>query len=139
VPAECLFDVAEPPDAFDCPVEKARQLLRKTLPDDVWSRFQASDVLELNGRRGTYLIIAHSLTKIYHPITGQCTGYACLQLSTSAPDYDRMLVEYLLLKNDEDEYWRTANIFSPASDITVFFLIFFDLWLAVYLLQLLLQ
>ena len=137
--AECLIEVAAPLEDFDCPAEKARQLLRKALPDDVWSRFVASDVLEFNGQRGTYLIIAHSLTKIYHPVSGRCTGYACLQLSSSAPDYDRMLVEYLLLKNSEDEYWNTANIFGPASDITILFLIFFDLWLAVYVVQLLLK
>ena len=34
--AECLFDVTGVPDTSDCPAEKARQLLRKALPDDVW-------------------------------------------------------------------------------------------------------
>ena len=123
----------------DSPAEKARQLLRRALPERLRSRFEASDVIEFTGQRGTYLILAHSQTKIYNSITGQCVAYACLQLTTAAPDYDRMLAEYLLIKNDEERYWETANIFGPASDIAVFFLAVFDIWLFACVLRLLLQ
>lgn len=139
MPAQCLGGIPATFDDFDCPGEKARQLLKKALPDDVWSRFATTDVIEYTGCRGTYLILAHAQTKIYHPANGSCIAYACLQLTTSAPEYDRMLVEYLLLKNDENKYWQTANIFGPASDITVFFMIVLDSWLLAHIVQLCLQ
>ena len=127
--AECLIDPSYSLDEDDCPSEKARQLLQRVLPDDAWSQFASNDAIEFTGKRGTYLILAHAQTKIYHPVTGSCLGYGCLQLSIPTPDGDRMLAEYLLLKNDEDRYWQTANIFGPASSIAVFFFAFLDLWL----------
>ena len=35
---------------------------------------------------------------------------ACLQLTIPAPSCDRMIAEYLMLRNDEALYWRKANI-----------------------------
>lgn len=118
----------------ECAGEKARQLMYTALPDDIWLGFTANDAIEFTGRRGTYLILPHSQTKIYAAGTGHCVAYACLQLSIAAPDYDRMLAEYLILKNDEDYYWKTANLFGPASDVVVFLLATIDVCWFLYLL-----
>ena len=64
-------------------------------------------------------------------------AYACLQLSIPAPTYDRMVAEYLLIRNAEDIYWKTANIFSRSGNefgIATLFLIAFDIALFVNLL-----
>lgn len=122
--------------AGDSPSEKALELLRIALPPATWSAFIKTGVIEFTGRRGTYLISYNAQTKIYDIRARHCRAYACLQLSTSAPDYDRMLAEYLVLKNDEDRYWRTANIFGPASDVAVFFFTIVDLRLLVDLFHL---
>lgn len=67
-------------------------------------------------------------------------AYACLQLSVTAPSYDRVVAEYLLLKNAEDAYWKTANVFSRQQSIGLpeVFLIAFDVALFVnFLLEIL--
>ena len=61
-------------------------------------------------------------------------AYACMQLSIPAPTYDRMAAEYLLLRNAEETYWQTANIFTRVNDdwnLTSMLLIAFDLALFV--------
>jgi hypothetical protein len=126
------------PDPYDA-AEKALQLLRRALPDETWFEFISTGTIQFSGNRATYLISSHSQTKIFAPATRRCVAYACLQLSTAAPDYDRILAEYLLLKNDEDRYWRTANMFGPASDIAVLFLAVFNLCLLSYLLLILVK
>ena len=115
--------------------DKARQLLQAALPDEMWSAFVVDDVIEVTGQRGIYLILPHSRTKIYDFRSAQCVAYACIELSVIAPDYDRMLAEYLLLKNDEDQYWNTANIFAPASDVVTVLLALLEICWLLYLLQ----
>lgn len=62
------------------------------------------------GQRGRYTISPYCQTLI-EDRHGKCIAYACLQLSIPAPTYDRMVAEYLLIKNDENLYWKTANVF----------------------------
>ncbi len=38
-----------------------------------------------------------------------CESAECLQLSVPAPPHDRVIAEYMLIRNDEDLYWRTAH------------------------------
>jgi hypothetical protein len=95
----------------ESPNERARHVLRAVLPDATWSAFEEKGFITFKGNRGEYMISPHSTTEIREPGTGRYVGQACLQLSTPAPVYDRMITEYLLLKNAEDFYWQTANIF----------------------------
>jgi hypothetical protein len=133
-----LISSPPPSDGYEYVSEKARQLLQTVLPKELWFGLKANDVLQFTGRRGTYLILPNSQTKIYDA-DGYCVAYACLQLSIAAPDYDRMLAEYLLLKNDENCYWQTANIFAPASDVVVLLLSALDFCLFTYFLMILRQ
>jgi hypothetical protein len=108
-------------------------MLLAVLPEALWPGLVEKGVIQITGKRGMYTISRHSQTEIREVSTGKCVGHACLQLSLPAPDYDRMLVEYLLLKNDEDFYWKTANIIG-CSDVAVLFVAFFDLLLILHLL-----
>ena len=128
-----------PPDEYGCASNKALQLLRMALPDALWSELVKSGIIQFTGQRANYLISCHSRTKVYDRTTGQCLAYSCVQLSIEAPDYDRMLAEYLMLKNDEDCYWQKANIFRPASDVALLFVGALDVCLLAYVVRSLLM
>lgn len=120
--------------------DKALDLLRSALPGDLWSKLEKRGVISVTGKRGVYIISPMSQTEIRDVSTGRLIAHACLQLSVPAPRYDRVLTEYLLIKNDEEFYWNTANIFSQnGSDIAVLLLAFLDFALFVNLLLELLQ
>jgi hypothetical protein len=124
-------------DDYERAKDKARQLLRSILPDRSWAELEDKGVIQIEGRRGNYVISPYSQTEIRDIASGRCVAYACLQLSIPAPTYDRMVAEYLLIRNAEDVYWKTANIFSRNGNefgIATLFLIAFDVALFVNLL-----
>jgi hypothetical protein len=117
-------------DDYERAKDKARQLLRHILPEHCWSEMEEKGVIQYPGKKGTYVISPYSQTEIRDPNSGRCIAYACLQLSIPAPTYDRMVAEYLLIKNAEDVYWKTANIFSRSGNefgIATLFLIAFNI------------
>ena len=123
-------------DDYEHAKNKARQLLRNIVPESSWAEFEDKGVLEYHGRRGHYLISPYSQTEIRDRTSGRCVAYACLQLSIPAPTYDRMVAEYLLIRNAEDQYWKTANIFSRTGNefgVATLFLLAFDIALLVNL------
>ena len=95
----------------ESPNERARHVARAVLPEATWTTFTEQGFITFRGKRGEYIISPHSQTEIREPHTGRHVDQACLQLSIPAPACDRMITEYLLLKNAEDFYWQTANIF----------------------------
>jgi len=124
-------------DDYERAKDKARQLLHSVLPESQWGELQDKGVFQLVGKRGNYVISPYSQTEIRDSSSGRCVAYACLQLSIPAPTYDRMVAEYLLIRNAEDVYWKTANIFSRSGNefgIATLFLIAFDIALFVNLL-----
>jgi hypothetical protein len=91
------------------PEVKARQLLCDVLPKRALQEFLEKDYFHVEGKVGVYRISRDSQTEIYR--NGRLAASGCLQLTVFAPTYDRMLAEYLVLKNDERLYWTKANIF----------------------------
>jgi hypothetical protein len=145
--AACLVQnglLSEPLDPFSDPtqqkvaVDKARQLLRSILPENTWTELEEKGFIQFAGKRGTYLISPYTQTEIRETASGRCVAYACLQLSIPAPTYDRMIAEYLLIRNAENVYWKTANIFCPRGNEFGFaaslFFIVFDIALFVHIL-----
>jgi len=125
------------PTQHEVAKDKARELLRTILPENTWTELEEKGVIQFAGKRGTYVICPYSQTEIRDAASGRCVGYACLQLSIPAPTYDRMIAEYLLIRNAEDAYWKTANIFCPRGNkfgIATFFLIAFDIALFLHIL-----
>jgi hypothetical protein len=88
--------------------------LRRILPETQWEQFSDTGTIEIPGSRGTYRISSRDLTRLLDPETRRQRASACLQLSVPAPVHDRIIAEYMLIRNDEDLYWRTANIFPAA-------------------------
>src|SRR5438477_598825 len=106
------------------------------LSETSWNELEERGTIQYTGKRGTYVISPYSQTEIRDSSSGRCVAYACLQLSIPAPTYDRMVAEYLLIRNAEDVYWKTVNIFSRSGNefgIATLFLIAFDIALFVNL------
>lgn len=106
-------------DDYEQAKEKARQLLKSILPEKSWREFEKSGILRIHGERGTYGISAGGQTEIKDLHSGRLIAYACLQLTIPAPTCDRVVAEYLLIKNAEDVYWTKANIFWRCPDDVV--------------------
>jgi hypothetical protein len=122
-------------DDYDQAKEKARRLLRQVLPDERWEEFESCGTIHLKAKDWVY-VISNSPTEICHPITNKRVAISCLQLSIPAPVCDRMVAEYLLIRNAEDVYWKTANVFPIGFEFNIptLFLIAFDIALFVNLL-----
>jgi hypothetical protein len=102
------------------PEATAKSLLRRVLPETQWEQFNERETFEIAGSRGMYCISAHDLTRILDPQTRRTRARACLQLTVPGPVHDRIIAEYLVIRNDEDLYWRTANIFPADLDNGLF-------------------
>ena len=82
-------------NSTETPDGRARELLHSILSKQEWKQFSQTGVLEVIGSRGRYRIRPHQLTRIVDAKTGQPLASSCLQLSVSAPAYDRIIAEYL--------------------------------------------
>jgi hypothetical protein len=93
------------------PENTAKILLRRILPETQWEQFNETETVEIPGSRGIYRVSTRELTRVLDPQTRRPRASACLQLTVPAPVHDRVIAEYMLIQNDEDLYWRTANFF----------------------------
>ena len=98
-------------DLYESADNRAKELLCRVLHEGQWVRFIETGTLEVSGSRGTYRISPFQQTTVVDSETRRPIATACLQLSVPAPPHDRLIAEYMLIRNDEDLYWRTANIF----------------------------
>jgi hypothetical protein len=115
---------------------KARRLLCEILPEEARRQFLTTGFFHYEGNGLTYRISERASTEIYS--NGRPSASACLQLSIPAPGCDRMIAEYLILKNDEALYWKVANVFpleGEPVDSRLFLIAMFDLALLLNLLR----
>jgi hypothetical protein len=113
---------------------KAERLLCEILPTTAREQFLRYGFVECGGKRAVYRILKNSQTEIY--VKGSLYARACLQLTIPAPTCDRMIAEYLILRNDEPLYWSKANIEpvkSPSAYIPTILLLIFDIALLIRL------
>lgn len=89
---------------------KALDLLQSVVSEAEWEQWCNCDRIKLVSKNGwTYVFTEDARTWLKDP-DGR-TGHACIQLSEySAPQADRIVAEYLLIKNNELKYLATANI-----------------------------
>jgi hypothetical protein len=99
----------EEPTRGSSAAAKARRLLCEILPERPRKEFIETGAFHHEGNGVTYRISESGQTEIY--ANSRLSATACLQLSIPAPGCDRMLAEYLILKNDEAFYWKVANVF----------------------------
>lgn len=132
----CVYPENPTTNDYERAKAKARQLLKTVVTEKEWEELEEKNALTIVGKKGIYVILPYSITQIFDSNSKRCTAYACLQLTIPAPTFDRMVAEYLLIKNDEEKYWKTANIFSRNRnefEIATLFLIVFDVALFVNL------
>ena len=102
----------------DNPKIAAERLLRSVLPEDLCVSLSAIGECEVQGKKYRYKLFKNKKT---HCIQGDKIFSCCIELSDSeAPDTDRIVAEYLLIRNDEARYLSTANltqIVGPRPDV----------------------
>jgi hypothetical protein len=109
-------------DLYEAADTRARDLLCRVLPERQWVRFIETGILEVSGSPGIYRISPYGQTSVVDSQTRRPLACACLQLTVPAPVHDRIIAECMLIRNDENLYWRTANIFPMRMDERVFVL-----------------
>lgn len=93
--------------------ECARKLIQDVLQPAEYQQFCDKDYIEISGKAWLYRIRRGGQTQLRALTCGCLKATACLELSGIGHHYpveDRMVAEYLLLKNDEQHYLHTANI-----------------------------
>src|SRR3990167_229467 len=86
----------------------AETLLRSVLPEDLCISLSAINQCEVQGNKHRYRMFKNQKTWCFQ---GDKTFSCCIQPSLEGlPDTDRIIAEYLLLTNDEEEYLKTANL-----------------------------
>ena len=86
----------------------AEKLLRSVLPEDLCISLSAINQCEVQGNKHRYRMFKNQKTWCFQ---GDKTFSCCIQPSLEGlPDTDRIIAEYLLLTNDEEEYLKTANL-----------------------------
>lgn len=94
----------------------ADELVRKTVTDEEWESYQSKKRITVVGTTWRYQIQRHGQTAIYSLQCGCLKARACLQVGKTAleastfPAGDRVVTEYLLIRNDEERYLDTAII-----------------------------
>jgi len=91
----------------------ARELLRSILSDRQWNQFEQTGTLEIAAKGGIYRIRTTGPTQVLDSETRRLVTTTRLQLATPASARDRVIAEYLFIRNDENLYWQTATISGP--------------------------
>ena len=119
----------------------ARELLQSLVSEEQWNRFNQSGTLELEGKGGIYRLSTNGPTKVLDSATRRVVAATRLQPAGASSPRDRVIAEYLLIRNDENLYWQTATIESeqPPSHrhLTVLMAAFDTILLLILLAQLL--
>ncbi len=86
----------------------AEKLLRSILPEELCISLSAINECEVAGKKYRYKLFKNKKT---HCIQGDKVFSCCIELEdTTTPDTDRIVSEYLLIKSDEEQYLKTANL-----------------------------
>lgn len=96
-------------DSKPDPKVNAELLLSQVLPTDLYLQLCAHEYFDITVGERTYRLSKKKKTEITQK-NGQVDS-ACIHPSDqNCPTADRVVAEYLLLKNDEAEYLKTANL-----------------------------
>lgn len=97
---------------------RARETLYRVLGEEKFRSFMRNGFVSVRGKSGkTYQIFpGHGFTKVYQG--GQLVERLCVVLSGSFPPTDSLIMRFLLILNDENEFRQLANkhnVFTPAA------------------------
>jgi hypothetical protein len=100
--------------------ERALALLERVVAPEEFKSFNDNKYIELTGKKYRYRIKQAGQTALYNLKSGVVEQNACLQLTdNTAPTEDRVVMEYLMIKNKENKYLKTANLFPTGNGLSI--------------------
>jgi hypothetical protein len=115
----------------------ARELFQTILSEEQLNRFNKAGTVEIAAKGGIYRISTHGPTQVLDSETRRVVATMHFQPAATASVRDRVIAEYLLIRNDEDLYWQTATL-SPETSSSLrpllFLMAVFDAILLIVLL-----
>jgi len=94
----------------------AGELLRSIVSERQWIQFQQTGTVEIAAHAGIYRIHMAGPTHVLDSETRRPVTTTRWQPAVPGSARDRVIAEYLLIRDHEDRYWQTASICSPAID-----------------------
>lgn len=93
---------------------RARQTLRRVIGEDKFRDFIRKGFITVRGKSGkTYQIFpGHGITSVY--VGGKMLERLCVVLSGNFPPTDSLIMRYLLILNNEDQFRSLANVSGPS-------------------------
>ncbi len=98
---------------------RARATLRRVLGDDQFRRFLKNGFITVRALSGKIYQIypGHGMTVVWQ--YGKPIEKLCVVLSGNFPPTDSMIMRYLMILNDEDDFRSRANVFNaPSNTVT---------------------
>lgn len=97
---------------------KALALLERVVQPAEFESFKTNKHIELTGKKYRYRIKQAGQTALYGLKSGKVEFNACLQLTgATAPSEDRVVMEYLMIRNKENKYLKEANLFPTGESV----------------------
>jgi hypothetical protein len=92
---------------------RARSTLRRVIGEDQYRRFMKNGFIVVRGQSGkTYQIFpGYNKTVVWE--NGKKIEELCVVLSGDFPPTDSMIMRYLMILNDENDFRQRANVFRP--------------------------
>lgn len=96
--------------------ERGLALIKRVVTAEEFQCFQEKHYIDVTGKKFRYRIKKAGQTVLFHLGSETASETACLQLTAhNAPQEDRVVMEYLMIRNDESRYLKEANRFrAPA-------------------------
>ncbi len=88
----------------------AWELFQSILSEERWNRFNRTGAVEIAAKGGIYRLSVHGPTQVLDSETRHPVAVTRFQPATPLPLRERVIAEYLLIRNDEDLYWQLATI-----------------------------
>ena len=90
----------------------ARGLLRSILSERKWTEFELTGAVEIAAKAGIYRIHMTGPTQVLDSETRCLVTTTRWQPVAPGSARDRVIAEYLLIRDDENRYWQNASICS---------------------------
>lgn len=116
----------------------ARELLRSIISEKEWAQFKETGTLEISGKAGIYRVRMHGATQILDSQTRRLVTTTRWE-SKAHSSRDRVISEYLLIRNDENLYWQAANICVDSSGARLYYALLLTAFNAILLMVLFAQ
>ena len=93
---------------------RARQTLRRVIGEDKFRDFIRKGFVSVRGKSGKFYQIfpGHGITSVY--FCGKMVERLCVVMSGNFPPTDSLIMRYLLILNNEDQFRSLANVSGPS-------------------------